>query len=92
MILGCGPRVRTRAEVRRLLNEVRRHGIAISKGELLAGFNAVSAPVFDSKGVVVAAVAAAGRREVFDIRPDGANAVAVKKTAALISSRLGYSV
>ncbi len=81
-------RLRTREDLRRLLDEVRRRGVAVSKGELLAGF---SAPVFDSKGGIVAAVAIAGRRDVFDIRWDGPNAIAVKETAALISSRLGYS-
>lgn len=84
-------RLRTRGDVCRLLDEVRRRGVEVAKGELIAGLSALSAPVFDSKGGIVAAISIAGRQDQFDIRWDGPNAVAVKETAALISSRLGYS-
>jgi DNA-binding IclR family transcriptional regulator len=85
-------RLRTREDVRRLIDEVRRHGSALARGELLASFSAVGAPVFDNRGRIVAALAMAGHRDQFDIRRDGPNALAVKRTAALISARLGYAV
>jgi DNA-binding IclR family transcriptional regulator len=84
-------RLRTREDVRRLLDEVRRRGAAVARGELVPGLAAVSAPVFDFKGEIAAALALAGRPDLFDTRWDGPNAVAVKQTAAVISSRLGYS-
>jgi DNA-binding IclR family transcriptional regulator len=84
-------RLRTREDVRRLLGEVRRRGAAVARGELVPGLAAVSAPVFDFKGAIAGALALAGRPDLFDTRWDGPNAVAVKQTAAVISSRLGYS-
>lgn len=83
-------RLRTREDVRRLLDEVRRRGVAVARGELVPGLAAVSAPVFDFKGAIAGALAVAGRPDLFDTHWDGPNAVAVKQTAAVISSRLGY--
>ena len=85
-------RLRTRAGVRRLLGEVRRHGVAIVKGDLVPGVSAISAPVFDGRGRIVAALAAVGRQESFDTRLDGPNVVAVKEAATRISSQLGCPV
>jgi DNA-binding IclR family transcriptional regulator len=71
------------------LDEVRRHGLSRSEGEVVTGVNALSAPVFDHTGQIVLAITAIGAAGVFDSSWDGRLAMAVKACAHQISQRLG---
>lgn len=50
-------------ELKKELREVREKGFAFSDQEVDAGARAVSAPVFDHRGLLVAGLTAAGPRE-----------------------------
>ena len=71
------------------LQEVRRHRISRSEGEVIPGVNAMSAPVFDHTGAIVLAVIAIGPAATFDAAWDGALARALKGCADAVSSQLG---
>ncbi|WP_213956556.1 MULTISPECIES: IclR family transcriptional regulator [unclassified Variovorax] len=71
------------------LEEVKRHGLSRSTGEIVPGVNAMAAPVFDHKGTIVLAVTAIGAAGVFDSSWDGEVARALKACASQVSRRLG---
>ena len=71
------------------LQEVRRHRISRSEGEVIAGVNAMSAPVFDHTGTIVLAVIAIGPAATFDAAWDGALARSLKACADAVSTQLG---
>ncbi len=71
------------------LDEVRRHGLSRSQGEVVPGVSALSAPVFDHTGQIVLAITAIGAAGLFDSHWDGPLASAVKACAQQLSQRLG---
>ncbi|RZL63820.1 MAG: IclR family transcriptional regulator [Variovorax sp.] len=71
------------------LEEVRRHGLSRSEGEIVPGVNAMAAPVFDASGDIVLSLTAIGPAGIFDTAWDGAIARALKGAAASVSQRLG---
>jgi len=71
------------------LEEVKRHGLSRSTGEIVPGINAMAAPVFDHKGAIVLSITAIGAAGVFDSNWDGELAKALKACARQISQRLG---
>ena len=71
------------------LDEVRRHGISRSEGEIVPGVNAMSAPVFDHTGAIKLAITAIGAAGIFDSRWNGELAKALKACADAVSQRLG---
>ncbi len=75
----------------RLLAEVRRRGYATAVEELEAGLTAIAAPVRNAEGAVIASISASGPS--FRIPADRipALAVAVRRAAAEVSRRLGWS-
>jgi DNA-binding IclR family transcriptional regulator len=79
------------AEVDRLLQEVRRHGIGRVIDSLLPGVVGFCAPVFDSDGHIALGIVSLGPVSSFDAAWDGAVASALKQAAAQLSSDLGYS-
>ena len=74
-----------------LLAEVRRQGYATAVEELEAGLTAVAAPVRNAEGTVVASISASGPS--FRIPPDRIPALAgaVRRAAAEVSRRLGWT-
>src|SRR5579863_9985043 len=78
-------------EFPRLLAEVRRQDYATAVEELEAGLTAIAAPVRNAEGAVVASISASGPS--FRIPPDRIPALAgvVKRAAAEVSRRLGWS-
>jgi DNA-binding IclR family transcriptional regulator len=78
-------------ELRRVLEQVRERGYAITVEELEAGLTAVAAPVRNARGDVVASVSASGPS--FRIQADHIPVIAgsVRRAAAEISRRLGWS-
>ena len=79
------------AELRRELQEIRRAGVAITRGERQADLFAVAAPLFDARGECVAAVGVAGSRTRFteDIEDFKRH---VRKASEEISTKLGHRV
>lgn len=64
-------------------------GVAVVDGDLLPGVSAVSAPVFDHKGDLIAAITALGHQGAFSVAPDGVPARAVVEAANGLTRRLG---
>jgi DNA-binding IclR family transcriptional regulator len=82
-----GPDLRARAK--KSIEAVRRYGVAFSDGRHHQGLSALSAPIFDHAGAMVAAVTLLGFQRDMDIDPDGAMAKALRATASSISASLG---
>lgn len=81
----------TEAEVREILAEIRRTGVSISDGDVVAGVATVGAPVFDHRGVVRAAIAFNLLPEA--LRADRAGAIELARTASAAASRtFGYDL
>ena len=70
--------------------EVRKHGVGWTTGGLNATVNALSAPIFDFSGGIVAALSTLGPADLFDAAPNGALARRLKAAAGGISLELGY--
>jgi DNA-binding IclR family transcriptional regulator len=81
----------TAADFPRLLAEVRRQGYATAVEELEAGLTAVAAPVRNAEGIVVASISASGPS--FRIPADRIPVLAgsVRRAAAEVSRRLGWT-
>jgi DNA-binding IclR family transcriptional regulator len=71
------------------LAEVRGSGLAVVRDLLLPGVSALAAPVFESGGSMVLALTAIGPSAVFDSRPDGRVARALRAAAENLSERIG---
>ena len=86
--------VRQRAAQRKryteLLAVVRKKGLASIAGDVIAGINAVAAPVFDAGGRIVMVITALGYADTFDARHEGRIGAAVKAAAAALSEQLGH--
>ena len=79
------------AEFGRLLAEVRRRGYATAAEELEEGLTAVAAPVRNAEGTVIASISASGPSFRIPAERIGAVADSVRRAAAEISRRLGWS-
>lgn len=82
-------RVPTWQAFQQVLTDVRAAGVGRSVGEIVAGINALSAPVFGPSGEIVLAITAIGPDGTFDAAVDGPVALALKACAAEIGKRLG---
>jgi len=71
------------------LARVRAAGVAIVVDGTVPGVSAAAAPVFDAQGRLVLSLTAIGPSAVFDTRPNGVVAAALKREAARLSARLG---
>ena len=78
------------AQVRVLLEEVRRRGAARVVDTLLPGIVGFCAPVFDSDGHMVLGIVALGPTGTFDPAWDGAVDQPLRSAAGQLSSDLGY--
>lgn len=77
--------------VARLRRLVREQGCAIVNDTLLRGISAVSAPIFDARGHVSAALTALGASNGFDARPGGRVCPEIVRQAMDISKSMGYA-
>ncbi len=85
------PDLQTRADVEAMLEKVRADGYASVSGyHLIAGVEAVSAPVFNFKGEISIAMLVVGVKGMFDMDPSGPVVGPLKAAAADLSQRLGY--
>lgn len=86
------PGLQTRAEVDALLAQVRQDGYAvISDYYLVSGVEAVAAPVFNFRNEITMVMLAVGVKGMFDMSPDSLVVTGVKRSAAELSVRLGYT-
>lgn len=81
----------TMAQVRELLDDVRRRGASRVVDTLLPGIVGFCVPVFDSDGHMVLGVVALGPAGSFDADWDGAVARPLRAMAAQLSSDLGHA-
>ena len=81
----------SRADVDRMLEEVRQHGVARISGDLLAGVAAMAAPIFDHEGRLAASMGVVGREAVLDIDWHGPVAAALRDSTMQVSRQLGHS-
>lgn len=85
----------TRAEVDQIFAAVREAGVATTRGILNPILNpvisAASAPIFDHRGVLVAALSILGPADELSVRPSDEIPLRLKGIAADLSERLGYN-
>lgn len=74
-----------------LFATVRATGVGWTEGGINPTINAVSAPIFDYRGVLVAALSTLGPAHDLDVSPDGSVATQLRKFAGEISADLGYT-
>jgi DNA-binding IclR family transcriptional regulator len=77
------------ANIGKLLEDVRRHGISSVTEDLVPGVKAIAAPLFDYKKQIVGVIGALGHSEEMDVTPDGPIAKALLRSASAISHMLG---
>lgn len=90
VLASIGRPVKTAEDIDRLAQEIRQCGIAQALGNPLPGIDALSVPVFDHTGRLVMALTCLGPASLFDARPDGTIAHALRACAAEVSRQLGY--
>ena len=73
------------------LSEIRRHGLARTRGKPIPGIDAICAPVFDAEGHIILGVLVMGPSATFDSEWDGAIAIPLKGCTAEIARRIGGS-
>lgn len=86
-----GERPATKEQVATLLDVVRKTGVGSTTGGLNPTVNALSAPIFDHRGSLVAALSTLGPAHDFDADRKGALAVKLKSIAHAVSGELGYT-
>jgi DNA-binding IclR family transcriptional regulator len=80
----------SQAELESLLADIRARRLSRAGSPLLAGVDAVAAPVFDYRGHLVAVICAVGRSDAMPTRWDGPVVRALAETASDLSRRLGF--
>ena len=88
---SSGGKAPSETQIERAFEEVRQLGVGLTRGGVNATVNAVSAPIFDHRGVLVAALSTLGPANELDADPEGRVAVAIRKYADMISRELGYT-
>lgn len=78
------------ARLRRELQEVRRVGFAVSRGERQSGAGSVAAPIHRASGEVFGSISLCGPQDRFDQGRIDEHAKVVVETARLISEELGH--
>lgn len=78
------------AEVDELIARTRRHGLGRVTGEYFRGIGALSAPVFDVSGQLVAAMTVLGPESAMDLAWNGQLATRLKAHARKLSEALGH--
>jgi DNA-binding IclR family transcriptional regulator len=78
-------------DFRRLQAKIRTTGISPADGTQLASVSALSAPIFDVDGRMVAAITSLGPRGDFDCATDGPPACILLAVTRELSAALGYT-
>jgi DNA-binding IclR family transcriptional regulator len=72
-----------------IITQVRKEGLAISKGHLFRGFSAIAAPIFDHTGALAGCITVLGIGSQIDRSPTGPVASQVRQAARDVSLQLG---
>ena len=80
---------RNRMEVRDLIAEIRNHTLSRSRAGLISDYTAVSAPIFDHTGLIIAGITVMGLRGILDDEYAGKSALSIQALAREISSEAG---
>lgn len=87
---GTATKVASAAEAEALFEEARRRGIGRTLGEVHPGIYGLSAPIFDHRGTLAAALSAIGPAGGFDAAWNGRVAERLRAAAGRISHALGF--
>jgi DNA-binding IclR family transcriptional regulator len=88
---GAASTRRALNEFERLQTKIRSTGLSPADGTQLASISAMSAPIFDVDGRLVAVITSLGSRGDFDCSFDGAPAKTLRAATREISAALGYA-
>jgi len=91
--LAAGPAAKKghdRESFAAILAQVRRDRLAVTRGEVVPGVDAVSAPVFDHDGTLKFVLSVWGSSAWIDLSPDGPVCPALRAAAADLSAQFGY--
>jgi DNA-binding IclR family transcriptional regulator len=80
---------RSRVEARVMAEEIRAAGLSRCRGGLLSDHTAVSAPVFDHTGRILAGMTIMGHVNVLSDDPEGPVAGVLRDTARIVSEEAG---
>lgn len=80
----------SRQDFDKIVADVRKKRIARVRGDFLAGFDALSAPVFNEQGNIVMTIAVLAPSRMIDLSLNGQTAMALSNAAQSLSARLGY--
>lgn len=86
---GQMSRNKAREDLERIVETVRRRGVGITQESLLPGLSAIAAPVFDSNGSMIAAIAEIHKAQDSTIDPVALRQLLVQ-TAHEVSAKVGY--
>jgi len=75
----------------KMFEQVREAGLGVTEGGLNPTVNALSAPIFDYRGVLVAALSTLGPANELDVSTTSPIAAALRRFAAELSAELGYT-
>lgn len=82
--------IKSAADIDRIVAQVRRRRLGVTRGDFLPGLSAVAAPIFDSQGRLVAAMAMLGVPGRFDNPEPNSHVAQLKRTAETVSRKLGF--
>jgi DNA-binding IclR family transcriptional regulator len=82
--------IKSVAQAEALFRSIREQGVASVQGDLNPLISALSAPVFDFRGELVAAISTLGPSAIFDTDPEGQPSHALRQAAEEFSASLGY--
>ena len=85
-----GRPIETLTAAEALFEATREAGVGAVIGGLNPVISGLSAPIFDFRGTLVAALSSLGPTEEFDARPASKLAIALRRSAAAISRELGH--
>lgn len=82
----------TPQRIEKIRKQTRQYGMGCVRGDYFPGIGALSAPIFDYAGDLVATITALGPIDALDLRYEGTLARQLKAHALTISEELGYGV
>lgn len=85
-----GTGIASAENVEKLIAEIRRRRLCVTRGEILAGLSALAAPVFDFDGRIVAVITILGIQGRLEKGLLQSRAEALKEAADAVSRRLGF--
>jgi DNA-binding IclR family transcriptional regulator len=78
------------ATLQKQILQIRKQGWATAASEVVYGFNALAAPIFDHRGAFAGAIAIVGSIQYIGAKPTAQQLATVQQAAARISKTLGY--